>query len=241
MGADDRIVAWQLGRPPREPWRVCVRCEFGYPQVIASPSRLDDGKPFPHALLPHLSVPRRPRPPHSKRQAPRSSGRSGCAADESLARAMRVADTAYREARAVRERRGGRLCGRRHRGAARSSRHEMSARAHRRRACGYQRPCRARCGRLGRCTLQRRALLGRRQRAHTACRRGPPERRLPNGHARPPGSLRRGLARRTPGTGGMPHRRARSGTSLTLVERRTPPHAAFMCPHRVCQTVTRRE
>ncbi|MCE5202798.1 MAG: DUF501 domain-containing protein [Actinomycetia bacterium] len=99
MGADGRIVAWQLGRPPREPWRVCVRCDFGYPQVIASPSRLDDGTPFPtlfYLTCPYLVA---------EASALEAAGASKqwaerLRADESLARAMRVADTAYREARA---------------------------------------------------------------------------------------------------------------------------------------------
>lgn len=45
--ADAAIVARQLGRAPRSPWRVAVRCAQGYPQVIASPPVLDDGTPFP--------------------------------------------------------------------------------------------------------------------------------------------------------------------------------------------------
>ncbi len=48
-GAEDeaRLVARQIGRVPREPWRVVVRCRWNRPSVIASPSRLDDGTPFP--------------------------------------------------------------------------------------------------------------------------------------------------------------------------------------------------
>ena len=41
------IVARQLGRVPRTPWRVAASCAYGYPTVIASPSRLADGTPFP--------------------------------------------------------------------------------------------------------------------------------------------------------------------------------------------------
>lgn len=41
------LVAAQIGRPPRSPWRVAVRCEHGFPQVIVSPSLLEDGTPFP--------------------------------------------------------------------------------------------------------------------------------------------------------------------------------------------------
>lgn len=42
-----RLVASQIGRVPREPWRVAVRCQWGRPSVIASPSTLADGTPFP--------------------------------------------------------------------------------------------------------------------------------------------------------------------------------------------------
>ena len=41
------IVALQIGRPPREPWRVHVRCAYGHPSVIASPVVLEDGSRFP--------------------------------------------------------------------------------------------------------------------------------------------------------------------------------------------------
>jgi uncharacterized protein len=41
------LVAAQMGRDPRSPWRVAARCKHGLPLVIASPSRLSDGTPFP--------------------------------------------------------------------------------------------------------------------------------------------------------------------------------------------------
>lgn len=41
------LVAAQIGRPPREPWRVAARCSYGSPAAIASPPRLADGSPFP--------------------------------------------------------------------------------------------------------------------------------------------------------------------------------------------------
>lgn len=44
---EERVVRDQIGRPPRSPWRVAVRCPHGHPSVIASPSRLADGTPFP--------------------------------------------------------------------------------------------------------------------------------------------------------------------------------------------------
>jgi uncharacterized protein len=51
------LVAEQVGRAPRDPWRVAARCRFRRPTVIVSPSRLADGTPFPtYAWLtcPHL-------------------------------------------------------------------------------------------------------------------------------------------------------------------------------------------
>ncbi|NTW28468.1 MAG: DUF501 domain-containing protein [Coriobacteriia bacterium] len=48
MSADERLlVAAQVGRAPREPWRTAARCTWGFPTAIVSPSRLADGTPFP--------------------------------------------------------------------------------------------------------------------------------------------------------------------------------------------------
>ncbi len=56
---DDRaLVSAQIGRTPRDPWRVAVRCPFGRPSAIASPPLLDDGVRFPTWLwltCPYLS------------------------------------------------------------------------------------------------------------------------------------------------------------------------------------------
>ncbi|MDR1412652.1 MAG: DUF501 domain-containing protein [Actinomycetes bacterium] len=41
------IVTKQLGREPRKPWRVLQNCKYGFPQVIASPSKLECGELFP--------------------------------------------------------------------------------------------------------------------------------------------------------------------------------------------------
>ena len=46
--ADAARVAAQLGRVPRAPWRVAVRCCWDRPAVIVSPSTLADGTPFPN-------------------------------------------------------------------------------------------------------------------------------------------------------------------------------------------------
>jgi hypothetical protein len=77
---------------------VAVRCRFGFPQVIASPSRLADGTPFPtvHWLTcPYLA---------DLVSAAESAG--GCdawaerlAADPDLASRQLAADDAYRAAR----------------------------------------------------------------------------------------------------------------------------------------------
>lgn len=45
--SDEAVVAAQIGRAPRSPWRVAVRCSHGFPQVIVSPPTLADGTPFP--------------------------------------------------------------------------------------------------------------------------------------------------------------------------------------------------
>jgi hypothetical protein len=45
--ADPAVVSRQLGREPRSPFDVVVRCEHGYPAVIESAPVLEDGTPFP--------------------------------------------------------------------------------------------------------------------------------------------------------------------------------------------------
>lgn len=44
---ESALVTIQIGRPPREPWRIAARCTWGRPSAIASPSRLADGSLFP--------------------------------------------------------------------------------------------------------------------------------------------------------------------------------------------------
>lgn len=39
-----KILESQLGRPLQTPWRIVTICKHGYPQVIASPSRFDNGE-----------------------------------------------------------------------------------------------------------------------------------------------------------------------------------------------------
>ncbi len=44
---DALCVAQQIGRAPREPWRIPVRCGFGWPSVLETAPELADGTPFP--------------------------------------------------------------------------------------------------------------------------------------------------------------------------------------------------
>lgn len=100
MPQDADTVWFQLGRPPREPWRVAQRCSFGFPSVIATPSRLATGEPFPttfYLTCPHLveaiSL------LESAGEAERWASR--LAAEPALAARMLAADAAYRDARAA--------------------------------------------------------------------------------------------------------------------------------------------
>ena len=98
--AEAELVAEQLGRTPREPWRIASRCRFGRPTAIVSPSRLADGTPFPtYAWLtcPHLA---------EQVAARESAGdvagwAARAASDESLAAALRAVDARVRQLRAA--------------------------------------------------------------------------------------------------------------------------------------------
>ena len=98
--SETALVAEQIGRAPRAPWRVAARCRFGRPTAIVSPSVLDDGTPFPtYAWLtcPHLA---------EQVAALESAGATArfaarTASDESLAAALRAVDARVRELRAV--------------------------------------------------------------------------------------------------------------------------------------------
>ncbi|TLM98604.1 MAG: DUF501 domain-containing protein [Actinobacteria bacterium] len=98
--ADAATVAAQVGRAPRDPWRVAVRCSHGFPSVIASPSVLADGTPFP--TLYWLTC------PFVAETASAEESAGGCsawasrlAATPSLAETMRAADAALRDLRAT--------------------------------------------------------------------------------------------------------------------------------------------
>ena len=97
-GAEAMLVALQLGRAPRGPWRVAARCGFGRPTAIISPSRLSDGTPFPtYAWLtcPWLA---------ERVSAEESAGGAAAfalraAADPAFAAALRAADQRVRQLR----------------------------------------------------------------------------------------------------------------------------------------------
>ncbi|HEX2112719.1 MAG TPA: DUF501 domain-containing protein [Gaiellaceae bacterium] len=44
---DERVVSWQLGRPPRAFRRVSVRCAYGFPAVTEQAPFTPEGEPFP--------------------------------------------------------------------------------------------------------------------------------------------------------------------------------------------------
>jgi len=99
MSADEDTVSRQLGRPPRGTWRVATRCSYGYPTVIATPSILASGEPFPTLFwltCPHLIevVGQLESAGEVEAWAAR------LAADPALATSMRAADELYRSARA---------------------------------------------------------------------------------------------------------------------------------------------
>lgn len=94
------VVAAQIGRAPREPWRVGARCSMGHPTVITSPSLLDDGTPFP--TMAWLTCPWL----NGLISKIESAGgvphwRNRVDSDPAMAHAMRGADAALREARAA--------------------------------------------------------------------------------------------------------------------------------------------
>jgi hypothetical protein len=100
MSPDGRIVASQLGRPPRGSWRTVARCPFDRPRVICVAPLLEDGTPFPTTFwltCPHLveAVSRL----ESAGETASWTGR--IAGDPALSAALTAADAAYRAARAA--------------------------------------------------------------------------------------------------------------------------------------------
>ncbi|MDQ6687836.1 MAG: DUF501 domain-containing protein [Actinomycetota bacterium] len=54
--SDRRVIAAQLGRPPRSIHAVGHRCPCGHPDVVITEPRLEDGTPFPTTF--YLTCPR---------------------------------------------------------------------------------------------------------------------------------------------------------------------------------------
>lgn len=95
-----RLVAAQLKRQPRDPWRVSSRCRWGYPTTIASPSLLEDGTPFPNLvwltcpfLIERIST--------LESEGAAAHFAALAQEDEGLAEAIRDTDARVREARRV--------------------------------------------------------------------------------------------------------------------------------------------
>lgn len=95
---DDVIVAHQLGRRPRRPYRVLRRCPYGHPQVIVSPPVLQDGERFPTWAW--LTC------PHLRKMVGHEESAGRCAAfarratsDPGFAARLRIVDERVREAR----------------------------------------------------------------------------------------------------------------------------------------------
>jgi len=98
--AESIIVAAQVGRAPREPWRVASHCTFGYPNAIASPSVLADGALFPNLVW--LTCPwltERVGELESAGEIARWASRA--AQEDELARRLIATDAALRELRAA--------------------------------------------------------------------------------------------------------------------------------------------
>ncbi|HSQ22078.1 MAG TPA: DUF501 domain-containing protein [Coriobacteriia bacterium] len=98
---DVALVEWQLGRMPRGRWRVVSRCAYGWPMVVETAPRLEDGTAFPtlyYLTCPHLvaTVSRMESEGHT------AEWRARLGTDPDLAARLRDADAAYRRLRAVR-------------------------------------------------------------------------------------------------------------------------------------------
>jgi hypothetical protein len=92
---DATIVAAQVGREPREPWRVAARCVHGRPSVILTPPELACGTPF-WLTCPWLVD------EIGRVESDGGVARSAAhlAADPELASRMKRADASYRSLRA---------------------------------------------------------------------------------------------------------------------------------------------
>jgi len=100
LSTEQVLVAAQMGRTPREPWRVGSRCGFGFPSAIISPSVLAEGTPFP--TFAWLTCPWLVEQVGELESAGETDRWSRCAAEQpALADALRATDDRLRQARAA--------------------------------------------------------------------------------------------------------------------------------------------
>lgn len=97
---DAAVVAVQIGRCPRGPWRVATRCTHGHPSTVAVSPRLNDGTPFPTLywltcpyLVAHVA--------QAESDGHVALWAARLAEDTDMADRMYRADQQYRELRAV--------------------------------------------------------------------------------------------------------------------------------------------
>lgn len=97
---DEQVIAAQMGRSPRRPYRVASRCSHGFPTTLASPAVLEDGSLFPTTYW--LTC------PHLIQLAGQQESAGMCkqwskrlATDEQLAGQLGQTDAALRAARAA--------------------------------------------------------------------------------------------------------------------------------------------
>ena len=94
------LVAEQVGRPLRIPWRIGARCGFGRPTVVVSPSLLDDASPFPtYAWLTCPQVRERVSAVESSGAIAQFATRAN--GDPALTASLRALDARVRELRAA--------------------------------------------------------------------------------------------------------------------------------------------
>jgi len=96
---DVEVLTRQLGRPPRSPWSVAVRCGYGRPSVIRCGPILEGGEPFPTLMW--LSCPWLVESVGRQESAGEAAAwKKRLAGDASAARRLLEADSHYRRMRA---------------------------------------------------------------------------------------------------------------------------------------------
>jgi hypothetical protein len=97
---DAAVVAAQIGRAPRGPWRVATRCRYGHPSAVAVAPQLEDGTPFPTLYwltCPYLTA----NVAQAESEGAVAGWASRIADDPGMAGRMRDADREYRRLRAA--------------------------------------------------------------------------------------------------------------------------------------------